>query len=275
MSNRYAGLIVFTLTASVLLAQQSSGASEPVGFSTLPHRFVADEWRIWSSPFRSGTYTSHTVKKYGVPFALLSGALIATDRQTGDLLPNTADQAVWSGRVSQLGAWYSLAAMAGATYLVGKIAGDDHAKEAGMLGLEALGHTQLVVFTLKQLTNRERPLDHDKHGSFWEGGTSFPSGHAASSFSVATVFAYEYRNHIVVPIAAYSVAGLVSASRVSARRHWVSDIAVGDSLGFLIGRFVYKRNHDPALPGSPVSRKERLIPQVGVIDSSITLSWRP
>ena len=220
MSNRYAGLIVFTLTASVLLAQQSSGASEPVGFSTLPHRFVADEWRIWSSPFRSGTYTSHTVKKYGVPFALLSGALIATDRQTGDLLPNTADQAVWSGRVSQLGAWYSLAAMAGATYLVGKIAGDDHAKEAGMLGLEALGHTQLVVFTLKQLTNRERPLDHDKHGSFWEGGTSFPSGHAASSFSVATVFAYEYRNHIVVPIAAYSVAGLVSASRVSARRHW-------------------------------------------------------
>ena len=66
-----------------------------------------------------------------------------------------------------------------------------------------------------------------------------------------------------------------SASRLSARRHWVSDIAVGGSLGFLIGRLTYKRNHDNSLPGSPVSRAERrLIPEVGMNGSSVVLSWR-
>ena len=88
------------------------------------------------------------------------------------------------------------------------------------------------------------------------------------------VFAYEYRDHIAVPIAAYSLAGIVSASRLSARRHWVSDIFVGGSLGFLIGRYTYRHNHDPNLPGSPVSRTARLVPDIGVGGSTVALSWR-
>lgn len=267
-------LVLCTLAASEMAAQPSPADPAAVEIKTLPRRFVTDEWQIWTSPFRAGTYNSHAIKKYVLPFALISGALIATDRKTGQFLPNTVDQAIWSGRVSQLGSWYSLAGMSGATYLVGQLGGNAHAKEAGMLGLEALGHAQIAVFAFKQITNRERPLDHDGGGSFWEGGNSFPSGHAASSFALATVFAYEYRNHIAVPIGAYSLAAAISASRLSARKHWVSDIVVGGSLGFLIGRFTYKRNHNPGLPGSPVTRSQRLIPQVGVSGSSVVLSWR-
>ena len=267
-------VVVWALEASAVMAQQAQNVPETVQMKTLPRRFVLDERRIWTSPFRKSTQRTHTIKKYVVPFVLLSGALIATDRQTGSVLPNTEDQAVWSGRVSQMGAWYSLAGVSGGSYLLGLLAGNDHVKEAGLLSLEALGHTQIAVFALKQITNRERPLDHDGRGSFWEGGNSFPSGHAASSFAVATVFAYEYRDKIAVPIVAYSLATAISASRLSARRHWVSDIAVGGSLGFLIGRFTYKRNHNPSLPGSPVGRATRLIPQVGVRDSGILLLWR-
>lgn len=265
-------LTAFLCLTPCLLAQQQPGSSDPatVGFKALPRRFVADEWQIWTSPFRKTPQRAHTVKKYVIPFVLISGALIATDRRTGDLLPNTTDQRVWSGRVSQIGASYSLAGMSLGTYLVGRLAGDDHAKEAGLLSLEALGHTQLAVLAFKQATNRERPLDHDGRGGFWEGGTSFPSGHAASSFAVATVFAYEYRDRPAIPILAYSLATAISASRLSARRHWVSDIAVGGSLGFLIGRFTYKRNHNRNLPGSQVSR---LVPQVGVRGLGVSLSW--
>lgn len=259
------------LSLSQVAAQPPSNAPPPVEFKTLPRTFVNDEWRLLTSPFRSSSYQSHAVKKYIIPFALISGALVATDHKTGELLPNTTDQEIWSGRVSQFGAWYSLAGISGATYLVGQLGGDAHARETGLLGLEALGHTQIVVFAFKQFTNRERPLDG--MGDFWGGGTSFPSGHAASSFALATVFAYEYRDHLAVPITAYALAGAVSASRLSARRHWVSDIAVGGSIGFLIGRFTYKRNHDSGLPGSPVIRSERLIPQVGVSGSSVVLSW--
>jgi len=200
--------------------------------------------------------------------------LIATDRKTRDLLPNSKDQTVWSGRVSQLGASYSLVGVSGATYLVGKLTHSPRAQEAGLLALEALGHTQIAALTFKQVANRERPLDHDRRGSFWEGGTSFPSGHAAGSFAVATVFAHEYRDHIAVPIAAYSLAGAISASRVGAQRHWIADVVAGGSLGFLIGRFTYKRNHDQSLPESRATRIQRLIPQVEISGATVALSWK-
>ena len=248
---------------------QASDPDKQPGF----RRFFHDEYRIWTSPFRVGNYDSHTMKKYGVPFLLISGALIASDRKTADLLPNSQDQAVWSGRVSQIGASYTLAGMAGATYLIGKAAGDKHASETGFLGLEAIAHSNLLVLGLKEITQRERPLDNRQRGGFWKGGDSFPSGHATNSFALATVFAYEYRDHIAVPITAYSIASLVAVSRMGARRHWASDIFVGGSLGFLVGRYVYKHHHDPNLPGSPVHRTSRLIPTLTFGGREIDLYW--
>jgi membrane-associated phospholipid phosphatase len=256
---------------ATLVGQSSSNGPPLAEFKTLPQRFVADELKIWSSPFRKKSYDSHAIKKYVIPLSILSGVMIATDKKTSDSLPNTKDQEVWSGRVSQIGAWYSLVGFSGATFLAGQIAGNAHAKEAGLLAIEALGHTQVVVFAVKQLTNRERPVDGT--GNFWGGGNSFPSGHSASSFAVATVFAYEYSDHIAVPIAAYSIASAVSISRLGARRHWMSDVVVGGSLGFLLGRVTYKRNHDPRLPGSPTTRAARLVPRIEVNGSSVVLSW--
>jgi membrane-associated phospholipid phosphatase len=249
-------------------------SSDP-GKQPFLRNFAHDEWRMWSSPFRRSSYDTPTVKKYVIPFALISTALIAADRKTIDIMPNTTDQTVWSGRVSQLGAAYTLAGASGAIYLFGKATGNKHARETGWISLEALAHTQLVVFGMKQATNRRRPVTDEARGGFWNGGDSFPSGHAASSFAVATVFAYEYRHHIAVPITAYSLAALISASRVSARRHWASDIFVGGSTGFLIGRYIYKRRHNPDLPGSPTrgSLGGRLIPGMGFCANGPTLSW--
>jgi membrane-associated phospholipid phosphatase len=246
---------------------------QEVEIKTLPKRFVGDELKLWASPFRRASYSSHTVKKYVIPFALISAALIASDRQIAGALPNTPAQVRWGGRFSQLGASYSIAGLAGSTYLFGKFSGDDHVREAGLLSLEALGHVQIVGFAIKQLTNRERPMGGDGRGGFWEGGNAFPSGHVSSAFAVATVFAYEYRDHIAVPITAFSVASLISASRAAARKHWASDIFVAGTLGFMVGRFTYKRNHNPRLPGSKVSRTDRLIPQIGFAPGGASLSW--
>ena len=234
---------------------------------TLPKRFVADELRIFSSPFRKSSYSPHTVKKYLVPFALISGALIATDRSTSRNLPNSRDQGVWSGRVSQLGSWYALTGISGTTYLAGRFAGNARVQETGLLAMESLGHAEVATFALKQLTNRERPLDHDQRGGFWEGGNSFPSGHAAGIFAVATVFAYEYGDNRAVPVVAYSLATAVALSRVGARRHWASDIFVGGSLGFLIGRSTFKRHHQAGLTG-------KLIPEIGASRSGPALAWK-
>jgi membrane-associated phospholipid phosphatase len=172
-----------------------------------------------------------------------------------------------------MGASYTLVGVSGGTYLLGKITGNTHVKETGWLALHAIAHSQIFTFAIKQLTNRERPLTHEGTSGFWNGGNSFPSGHAGSTFAVATVFAYEYRQHLAVPIVAYTIASAVAVSRIGAQRHWLSDIVVGGSSGFLIGRFVYRRHHDPSLPGSPVSATNRLVPQVALSATSVSLAW--
>ena len=237
--------------------------------------FAHDEWRMWSSPFRAGNWDSHTVKKYIVPFALISTAMIATDHKSKDWLPNTSDQTVWSGRVSQFGAAYTLAGFSGATYAFGRLTNNKHASETGWLALQAIAHSQVIVFAIKQISNRTRPLYYDQaRRGFWRGGDSFPSGHAMTSWAVASVFAYEYRDHLAVPITAYSVATLVSLSRTSARRHWFSDIFVGGSMGFLIGRYVYKQHHDPTLPGSKIQRTSWYKPELNFVPGGASLQWK-
>jgi hypothetical protein len=258
-----------TETVAKDLPRSSDPGKQPF-FST----FARDEWRMWSSPFRPGSYDSHTFKKYVVPFAAITATMLATDRRATDAMPNSPGQTRWSSRISQVGAPYSLAGMSGATYLIGKATRDKHAREAGWLGMLAIGHSQILVQVMKAIASRERPDKVDGRGGFFGGGDSFPSGHSASSFALATVFAYEYREHIAVPVTAYGLATAVSLSRMAGRRHWASDIFVGGSMGFLVGRYVYKNHHDPDLPGSPVSIGKRLTPEIGFGGSMVALTWR-
>jgi membrane-associated phospholipid phosphatase len=168
--------------------------------------------------------------------------------------------------------------MALTMYLIGKGSGNSKARETGFLGAEAIAHSQIVALVLKTATQRERPLDFQADGSggvaFGNGGNSFPSGHAAGSFALATVFAYEYgREHRWVPYASYGLASIVTASRLSAQQHWVSDLFVGSTLGFLIGRYVYKTHHDPRIDGEVPTRADRVIPNIGITAHEATVAW--
>ena len=239
--------------------------------------FLRDDYNIWTAPFHARNYNSHAMLKYGVPFIVISGALMTTDRYTAHWLPNSRSQVIWSGRVSQIGAPYTLAGFTAGTYLLGRAFHNDHAKETGLLSLEALAQSGIVVTVLKEITQRTRPADVTHGTGWWDGGNSFPSGHAITSFAVASVFAYEYHDHIVVPIAAYSVATLVALSRIGAQEHWASDLFVGSSMGFMIGRYIYKQHHDPELPGSlPVRRSltARLRPAFDFGSAGPGLYWQ-
>ena len=240
--------------------------------------FLKDEVHIWTSPFRGSSYSGRAFPKYVIPFTLITGALIATDHRTSELLPNTRDQDTWSRRVSQVGAPYTLAGMAVTMYLIGKGTGNSKARETGFLGAEAIAHSQIMTLVLKTATQRERPLDFHADGgggiAFGRGGSSFPSGHASGSFALATVFAYEYGpEHRWVPYASYGLASIVAASRLSAEKHWVSDLFVGSTLGFLIGRYVFKTHHDPRIDGEIPTRSDRAIPTFGITAHQATVAW--
>src|SRR5262245_34277719 len=94
-------------------------SSDP-GKQPFIREFFHDEVTMWTSPFRKESYSTHTFRKYVLPFSLITIALIATDHQTSDLLPNTPDQSKWSLRVSQIGAAYTLAGMSAGMYFIGK-----------------------------------------------------------------------------------------------------------------------------------------------------------
>lgn len=92
---------------------------------------------------------------------------------------------------------------------------------------------------LKHLVARPRPFEaascvipKDKLLIPAPGETSFPSGHALSSFAAATAI---YRDHSVLGFIAYVVAGLIAFSRLYLCVHYPSDVLGGIIVGMLMG----------------------------------------
>ena len=132
-------------------------------------------------------------------------------------------------------------------YAYGAIAENQRATRVGLTGLKAMAVTAVFTYAIKYATQRHRPYDDvPSNPRIWEGpfgsysSTSFPSGHSSVVWAVAAVFASEYRDKIWVPIISYTLASLVSVSRVYDDKHWSSDVVFGAALGFFIGKFVYK-----------------------------------
>jgi membrane-associated phospholipid phosphatase len=171
-----------------------------------------------------------------------------------------------SADVSKAGAFYTTTSIAGAFYLLGRESHNRRARETGLLGFEALIAEGIVTSTLKVATQRPRPTIDDASGEFFDKGSSFPSGHAASAWSLATVLAYEYGRHRpLIQVAAYGAATAVSLARFTGQNHFLSDVLIGSAIGYGIGRYVYRTNHDPTLDNdnatsNPQSNHSRLIP---------------
>jgi membrane-associated phospholipid phosphatase len=140
---------------------------------------------------------------------------------------------------------YSTWALPGAFLAFGKLGGNEHMVNTGEKGLQAAVYSTAVMHALKILTNRARP-DDGGNGSFLSGGSSFPSGHAMEVWALAKVMADEYPNKRFVKIGMYSFATAVSLSRITAERHFASDVLVGSALGYMIGNFVMRDHHHAA-----------------------------
>lgn len=90
----------------------------------------------------------------------------------------------------------------------------------------------------KVVSNRVRPDRFRAQGNFWDaGGRSFASGHAAISFAVASVLA-KHTNNRWKKIALYGLAGAVSFARFPAKKHFLSDILVGSTIGYVTGTYI-------------------------------------
>ncbi len=130
-------------------------------------------------------------------------------------------------------------------YLYGHIEDNSKMRKTVLLTVESVVLTVISVQTLKYAVQRHRPYTGDGPHA-WDGfgglhGSnsrfSFPSGHAASDFAIATVIASEYDNFIVPPLA-YAIAAITAVNRVSRNEHWSSDVLVGSAIGYFAGKAI-------------------------------------
>ena len=159
--------------------------------------------------------------------------------------------------------------------------GKEKGLQTSLLATQAYITSGIWVQIIKHITCRERPfsayINSHQEGGHWykpftefdqdfypkKPGSSFdafPSGHAATAFSIATIFAMQYRDKLAVPIISYSAATLIGISRLTEHEHWASDVFVGALIGYLCGRQVesnyIKSNQN--LPESSKSSKPEI-----------------
>lgn len=241
--------VILVFTSSGLAQTPPSSRALPKPTPDLEKKFLLnildDQRAIWTSPF----HMRGSDAKWLGPLGVSTIALIATDRRTsGELVENgdNLKRLRISHYISRLGSTVSTAGVAAGIYLTGRATHNDHLRETGLLAAEALIDSGIVVSALKTASQRQRPPDDHSSGEFFDGGSSFPSGHAISAWSLATVIAQEYGHHRpLVQVGAYGLAAAVSMSRYTGRNHFLSDVLVGSAIGYGIGRYVYHKRHDP------------------------------
>jgi membrane-associated phospholipid phosphatase len=114
----------------------------------------------------------------------------------------------------------------------GLAASSDHELQAGEANLEGLGVTALFTNLLKVTVRRTRPYS-DSH-------TSFPSGHASTTFASAANILDFYGPKAGVP--ALVLAAYTGVCRLDVGAHYLSDVLFGAALGFAVSH-AYSLHH--------------------------------
>ena len=137
--------------------------------------------------------------------------------------------------------WYTLPAL-GLFGVYGYAVDDQRPRRAALLGVESFVISGVFTQVLKYATHRHTPDESGRYDK-WDGPSfssdrlSFPSGHAQTAFSIATVIASEYDHAAVAPVA-YGLAALTALSRVNDDCHWASDVLVGSLIGYFTAKAV-------------------------------------
>src|SRR5438067_264978 len=227
---------------------------------------VLDQKDIFTSPFH---INSENALECLVPTAAI-GALIPADTHIANAFENSRGQVRWGGRISNIGASYTLIPIVAGSYFYGAWRNNPKGREIGVLGTESLLDSLIVAGVLKEVFRRNRP-DEKNPGDFWGGGTSFPSGHAIQIWTIASLLDHEFKHKKIVGITAYSLAGIVSAARIAAQKHFSSDVVAGGTIGWFIGRYVYD-THMSHLAHTHSSLVPMIVPQVDPVQRSYSFA---
>jgi PAP2 superfamily len=235
-------------------ASPDATAEQLISPKLMLRRIATDQKRIWMFPVAAARGKAW---KPALAVIGITAGLIALDPTDTPLFQRVSYQQnpavhgishVLSGTTTGL----AIAAVPISFYIAGLVHKDSYASNTALLAGEAVVNAEIVTIALKDLDRRLTPGEVGPNGNFSDtwlrtqnrsvgGFGSFPSGHTAAAFSVATVFAERYRHHRWAPFVAYGLASVVGLSRLNAQAHFPSDVFFGAALGFSISHFVVLR----------------------------------
>ncbi len=153
-----------------------------------------------------------------------------------------------------------LYAAGGVTFAAGKLLGSQKLARTALRSVEALLLSDVLVTPFKVAVGRRRPMGPDADSdefrsiSFVHEYNSFPSGHTAHLFALASTLSRELGSEAPwLPFVAYPVAGLVGASRMVGRKHWLTDVLAGATAGLFASQLVGRLHarQPVGLPATP------------------------
>ena len=222
------------------------GGDREVTWRSLPKDFLHDQkaiWWVFPGQLAKGRYWLPTLAVTGGTAGLIVAdphvmPYFRTHARNLDDINDVFDPLITSAEV---------VALPVSLMIAGYARHDSYQVGTALLAAEAYADSAVVDLAMKAITRRKRPSDvlpgAPFNDTFFNGGkspfkgSSFPSGHAAGVFSVATVTACRYHNHRWVPWVAYGFATAITFSRVTTSAHFPSDIFVGAALGYTITRY--------------------------------------
>lgn len=209
-------------------------------------RGLRDRADIYTAPF----HRSELRWVIGLPAVTLG--LIAIDKHASDAVSRSGTSA--SADISDVGL-FGTAGAVGVLLLDGEARGDSHALETGVFGAEAMANSGIVYTASQLMTERQRPLQGTGRGNFFQTSSldnSFPSGHSIITWTAASTIAHEYPKPWVKWLA-YGTATAVSVTRFTSLQHFPSDVVVGSTIGYLIGRHIFHEHCKAGL--SPICKR--------------------
>ena len=179
-------------------------------------------------------------RENAVPFFVglgSTGASLALDDELHNYFRNVDDQGIERRRFPAVGdvgevlanKWF-LWAGTGSLILIGQTTSDDRLRAMSYAWTQGFVINNLVTEILKRSVRRERPNGENRR--------SFSSGHASNAFTFATLANHYYGAKMGIP--AYGVAAFVAFSRMEKNVHYLSDVVMGATIGYVVGRTVVR-----------------------------------
>ena len=183
--------------------------------ATQTFRFVV--WMLFFCLIAVKGYTDH------------SNFFLRLDQDIFDAIYDESPRSEPLGTTMEIGTYLGDSRVILGTSLLLMAYGNHERHEVGRLMTSAVISTSVIVWGMKQIIGRKRPLDE-------VGDTpAFPSGHTAHAFAGATLLGNRSPK-LRIPL--YIGAGLVGITRVYLGRHYPSDVIAGAAVGTITGGLV-------------------------------------